>query len=105
MSALDEAIAIALSASGEVVDWSREPLTERERRIRARYIEHATSTWAGKVQLILLVLAVQGRGRVASDLHRVARQMAENAKRSNAQAERHRINRAIEDLDDGGAAS
>ncbi len=39
------------------------------------------------------------------DLHRVAKQMAENAKRSNAQAERHRINRAIEDLDDGGAAS
>jgi hypothetical protein len=38
---LAQATAVARSVAGEEIDWSREPLTERERKIRKRFLENA----------------------------------------------------------------
>ena len=39
LDALSQAVAIARSASGDDVDWSREPLTDREAKLRRVWLE------------------------------------------------------------------
>jgi hypothetical protein len=54
--AVAQAVSIARSASGTQVDWTREPLTERERKIRQRWL----------LSTILRRLSVHTGGRFAS---------------------------------------
>mgnify|MGYP001298870531 CR=1 FL=1 len=51
-SALSQACEIARSASG-AIDWFREPLTERERRIRERYLQRFFENEYDVVTLVL----------------------------------------------------
>lgn len=65
-----QATAIARSAAGEEIDWSREPLTEYERRLRAKFIERDLSRtllcgWAIEAEVRALR---RTRKPVASDL-------------------------------------
>lgn len=101
MSALDEAIAIALSAKGEIVDRSREPLTQRERRIRARYLENELADGLSADALACLAASMRLRDiPVACDLAEAARRAGEQLHDYLAQSERERIEAAIADLDD-----
>ncbi len=101
MKALDEAIAIALSAKGEVVDWSREPLTQRERKIRARYLENELADLHGRVRLGCMADIMELKHvRVARDLAEAARRADEEIHQQNERARREAIERAIDDFDD-----
>lgn len=73
MDALAEATRIARSTALVDVDWSREPLTERERRVRARWIERQLETALGRIALrcrltALRLRALNGIGAVGSDI-------------------------------------
>jgi hypothetical protein len=91
------AVAIVRSARGEDIDWSREPLTERERRIRAVYLEGVSI-----FKLIALEMHLFSIGKeIASDL-RAARDRAQREADEHSDArDRKRLREAAETVDAG----
>lgn len=79
MNPLAQAEAIIRSASGQV-DWTREPITDRERRIRARWIERQMGEALGRIVLRTQFRALQWASKVngtngpASDITQAARE-------------------------------
>jgi hypothetical protein len=69
--ALAEATAIARSAACEEIDWNREPLTERERKIRWRVLENMTAFQVMALHLRRMPLR-RNDPPVASDLERAS---------------------------------
>jgi len=68
-AALTDAIAIARSAAGEELDWSREPLTDMERRMRACWIDNNLKTHVGPYSIRSLVAKTRCLGQeIAADL-------------------------------------
>ena len=91
---LAEATAIVRSASGEI-DWSADPLTDRERRIRAKYLEALTGA-----HLLSLVFSLRRKGaRVASDLQRAHDDESREIKEWCERDRRDAISEAIEAVD------
>lgn len=87
---LADAIAIARSAAGEVIDWTREPLTDMERRMRQRWIEK---------QLEFLPLI----SHVANDLRRLGiplpKDLADGEQAEAAYYKRNAAERRREEID------
>lgn len=65
-----EAVAIARSARAQDIDWSQEPLTDRERKVRALFLERADPFTLLRINIELLLRRVRGRRELlpASDL-------------------------------------
>jgi len=96
LDALSEATAIARSSAG--VDgfvWTREPLTERERLVRERWIEEHLKTTLGCILISGTARGIQlGRTAMASDLAaalKKAEERMDSAQRANEQREFQRI--------------
>ena len=71
---LDQAVAIARSASGDV-DWSREPLTKREREIRRRWLAAKLEDPLERASLLLRAFDYRfGKQTMASDLAAAVRE-------------------------------
>ncbi|GAC1405662.1 MAG: hypothetical protein NVSMB64_10680 [Candidatus Velthaea sp.] len=96
---LTEATSIVRSASGEI-DWSREPLTDRERRIRAKFIEQQSEQRSGgSIPYIAMRLRLDSKP-VASDLREADAQSRRILKEEIAGYERRNVAEAIDALDD-----
>jgi len=94
--AVAQATAIARSASGTEVDWSREPLNERERKIRARWLEENLKTSIGCSIITLTEITHWCRGHAACDLTAAAKR-AKSLSEATDQVERQRVFQDIAD--------
>ena len=102
---LAQADSIARSASGENVDWSREPLSERECAIRARYIKNHLGSLLGCIGLGRKAEALRLRQKpIASDLAAADVKAAAILKQDHLDGEREEFREIANELD-GEAAS
>jgi len=95
--ALAAATSIARSAAVvEEIDWTREPLTEREAAVRARMIEkHTGDLWS-----LAIESEIFGKGGLpASDIARAVTSIYDRSARNHADQKRKEVEEAIADLD------
>lgn len=101
MDALQQATALIRSASGDNIDWAREPLTERERSIRQRWIDRRLDGGVGFITIRCEVRALRRSGAaVASDLasaYEKASAMLEQYSKERDRAEFQDIARELDD--------
>jgi hypothetical protein len=102
--AVAQAVSIARSASGTQVDWTREPLTERERKIRQRWLGNRLNTALGRFQVSLLHNLYWRRS--ASDLVAAAEQACALGESQRRCVDQREFQEIADDLDretsDGG---
>jgi hypothetical protein len=73
-----QAVALVRSAACEDVDWTCEPLTESEAKVRQRYLERRLGSPLGPLVLRLEARALELRGKsVASDLAKALREASQ----------------------------
>ena len=108
LDALAQATAIARSSNGEI-DWTREPLTEMERKIRQRWLERRLSdpcgcavitSKAGVVRLGSSYLAGHGYDKIPSDLQAAVERAQKIIDEDDAQYERDEIADIMDEIDD-----
>jgi hypothetical protein len=101
-SAIDQAIAIVRSANGEAIDWSQEPVTERERAVRGAYLRRLIAEELGGLRLSTIALRLQADGQTpSSDLLAAIDESKRILRADVAADERDRLRRAGEESDDG----
>jgi len=102
VNAFNEAAAIARSAAGEELDWSREPLTERERQLRAlwikKHLEHRWSLGASMIDSKISFLRLRGKP-IPSDLAAAAPLAAQREKELRAAEQRADLQDLADELD------
>jgi len=94
-STCDVAATIARDAAGEAIDWTREPNTTLERRVRARWIEHRLADSSSWIFLEVAKMLLRGLP-VASDLAE-AEKLATEALRNESEVRARREARDLRD--------
>jgi len=101
IDAVEQATQILRSARGEEVDWSREPLTERERRLRAKWIEEHLADPMLTIALDCHARDIRLRRKpVASDLAAAAEEAQRIFEREREERDRDDWQRLSAELDD-----
>jgi hypothetical protein len=96
--AVDEAVAILRSASVTDIDWMKEPLSERERTVRAKILETIVLEAGGLSELYLLVRTSE-RDRAASDIRAAFERAEGEVARWREVRRREAIERAIRSIE------
>jgi hypothetical protein len=96
--AVDEAVAILRSASVTDINWMKEPLSERERTVRAKILETILLEAGGLSELYLLVRTSE-RDRAASDIRAAFERAEGEVARWREVRRREAIERAIRSIE------
>ncbi len=97
--AVSQATAIVKSASCDTIDWSAEPHTDYERRVRAAYLrKYLDGFMPSSLATEASILRLSGK-RVASDLAAAAEEGMRRSEILQAEHERKKIRKAREEVD------
>jgi hypothetical protein len=96
--AVDEALAIVRSASLTDIDWMKEPLSERERTVRAKILQTILLEGGGLSGLYLL-LKTSERDRAASDIRAAFERAEDEVAQWREIRRRETIERAIRSIE------
>ncbi len=97
--ALEQADAIVRSASGTTIDWTREPLTERERKIRRAMLNKIVEHDVVPSLSIDLLIPYQDRDRGAQDWRAALADAKALEERERLERDRERLQDAIAAVD------
>lgn len=98
--ALEQATAIARSASGTTIDWTREPLTERERKIRRAMLEQILADGFVTRLGVETLIPYGERHRGAQDCCAALTRAVAVDERRSAEIDRQQLEDAIAAVDD-----
>jgi hypothetical protein len=97
---LAQATRVAQSAALTRLDWSREPLTDRERRARERWIQRKMATHMGRWNLASKACSVRlEHGRIGNDLAAAVAVSDAMLKQESAERERRELEALVEEID------